>query len=120
MEKKADKCEKRTRIGVYGGSFNPILRSHMMVAKEVAESRTVDEVWMIPCGRREDKVFEVDSETRLKMLRMSLKQFDMGGLNIKINDIELVEDKQIPTYYLMKRLSKEWDLGNRNANLLRN
>ena len=106
MEKEGDKSEKRTRIGVYGGSFNPILRSHMMVAKEVAESKIVDEVWMVPCGRREDKVFEVDSETRLKMLRMSLEKFGMSGLNIKINEIELIEDRQIPTYYLMKRFSK--------------
>ena len=106
METKENKTRK-IRVGVYGGSFNPVLRSHVMVAKEVAESRLVDEIWMVPCGRREDKQFEVDSETRLKLIRLSLAQYDIGDATIKIDPTELIEDKQIPTYYLMKRFGKE-------------
>lgn len=107
---KTEQKKRKTRIGVYGGSFNPILKSHMMVAKEVAESRLVDEIWIVPCGRREDKIYEVDSQTRLKMVQISMQNFEIGDVVIKINDIELIEDKQIPTYYLIKRLGKVFRL----------
>jgi nicotinate-nucleotide adenylyltransferase len=100
------KQNARKRIGIYGGSFNPILISHMMVAKDVLESKIIDELWMVPCGLRSDKHFEIDSPTRLKLLEMSLEKWMPKNLNVKVNDIELKENKQIPTYTLLTHFSK--------------
>ena len=96
----------RKKIGIYGGSFNPILISHMMVAKEVYESGKIDELWVVPCGLRPDKFFEIDSPTRLKLMQISLVSWMPRDYNIKIDDIELKENKQIPTYYLMTGFRK--------------
>ena len=107
---------RKKRIGIYGGSFNPALLSHLMVAKEVAKSNLVDEVWMIPCGLRKDKIFEIDSPTRVKILQMSLDAWMPKDLNVKINEIELKENKQIPTYILLTHFSKYYFMQYKNLN----
>ena len=96
----------KKRIGIYGGSFNPILISHLTVAKDIMESGVIDELWIVPCGLRKDKFFEIDSQTRLKLIEIGLEKWMPKHLNIKINDIELKEDKQIPTYKLITQFSK--------------
>jgi nicotinate-nucleotide adenylyltransferase len=103
---KTTQLSKRKKIGIYGGSFNPVLISHLMVVKDVMESKVIDELWMVPCGLRSDKHFEIDSPTRLKLLEQSLEKWMPRNLNVKINDIELKENKQIPTYILLTHFSK--------------
>ena len=56
------------RIAVYGGSFNPITIAHVEVIKELACVKTIDEVWVVPCGRRRDKPDLLPGETRLKLM----------------------------------------------------
>ena len=109
MKTNTEKTAKR--IGIYGGSFNPVLISHMMVAKEVCESGLVDQIWIVPCGIRPDKYFAVESEIRLKLLEMSLEEWMPKYLDIRISDIELKENKQIPTYLLIKKFSSRIFLG---------
>jgi len=43
------------RVAVLGGSFDPITHAHLLVAGGVVACGGVDEVWVVPCGRRPDK-----------------------------------------------------------------
>ena len=39
-----------SRIGIMGGTFNPIHIGHLMLAEQALESAHLDQVWMIPTG----------------------------------------------------------------------
>ena len=46
---------QQRKIGIFGGSFDPITNGHLKIAAEAIHSSLVDEVWLIPCGSRPDK-----------------------------------------------------------------
>lgn len=38
------------RIGLFGGTFDPVHRAHLIVAREAADEFELDEVWFIPAA----------------------------------------------------------------------
>ncbi len=40
----------RRRIGIYGGSFDPIHLGHLLLAETCREACLLDEVWFLPCA----------------------------------------------------------------------
>ena len=39
-----------TRLGIYGGSFDPIHIGHLLLADTCREACSLDEVWFLPCA----------------------------------------------------------------------
>ncbi len=60
------------KIGLYGGTFNPVHFGHLNLAFELMEKGGLDEVWWIPTSRsplRPD-VLEVSPDERFKMVKL--------------------------------------------------
>lgn len=43
------------RVGILGGSFDPIHKGHLNIAQSAYEEFALDEVWFIPAGHSPNK-----------------------------------------------------------------
>jgi nicotinate-nucleotide adenylyltransferase len=56
-----------TRLGVMGGTFDPIHHGHLVAASEVGHAFSLDEVVFVPTGRRQEKDAASPAEDRYLM-----------------------------------------------------
>ena len=77
------------RVGLLGGSFNPIHTGHMIVASYMAQYGPVDEVWFVlsPRNPLKDPSSLAPDQARLEMLRIALRP--SAGTKLKVSEIEL-------------------------------
>ncbi len=63
------------RVGIMGGSFDPVHSGHLCIAKEAAEQLGLDEVLFIPANRsyNKDPGENTQPEERLDMLRLAVE-----------------------------------------------
>ncbi len=90
------------RVGIFGGSFNPVHRGHTGLASYIAHTPLVDEVWLTLSPSNPLKPDNSLSEHhRLAMLQMATIQAD----NIKVCDIELSMPRPSYTIDTLDRLA---------------
>ncbi|QHI69980.1 nicotinate-nucleotide adenylyltransferase [Tichowtungia aerotolerans] len=81
--------EKRTeRIGIFGGSFDPVHIGHLIVAQDAVEQLELDQLIFVPAAvspLKQDRA-PVDGRHRLEMLRLATADH----LRFDVSDIELV------------------------------
>jgi nicotinate-nucleotide adenylyltransferase len=63
----AESAQRRERIGVMGGTFDPIHNGHLVAASEVQQKFDLDEVLFVPTGRPWMKAEVSESEHRYLM-----------------------------------------------------
>ncbi|TAL45193.1 MAG: nicotinate-nucleotide adenylyltransferase [Salinibacterium sp.] len=63
----AGTAQKRARVGVMGGTFDPIHNGHLVAASEVQQQFDLDEVIFVPTGHPESKPSVTESEHRYLM-----------------------------------------------------
>ena len=97
----------KKRIAVFGGSFDPITDAHLKIMAEIIHAQMADEVWVIPCGPRQDKKLVASPLDRLMMCHLAVDSSFGSRFPIKVKEIEIFEKKAIPTYLLLQRLEKE-------------
>ena len=73
MTKEAKTKGESKRIGLFGGTFNPIHQGHLRGAEEIREAFHLDEVIFIPSSIPPHKVTEkvVEAKHRLEMVRLA-------------------------------------------------
>jgi nicotinate-nucleotide adenylyltransferase len=75
------------RIGLFGGTFNPIHRGHLWAASEVIKRFNLDRIFLIPAALPPHKTpgLVVNAEDRLEMINLAIA--DYCGLTV--SDVEL-------------------------------
>ncbi|MBN1176130.1 MAG: nicotinate (nicotinamide) nucleotide adenylyltransferase [Dehalococcoidales bacterium] len=76
------------KIGVLGGTFDPVQRGHIMVAESARDSLSLDCLLMVPAGQPPFKGGEpvTPAEHRLAMLRLAVA--GMTGVEVSTVEIE--------------------------------
>ena len=65
----------KKRVGIYGGSFNPIHKGHIALAKQILKRARLDEVWFMVSPLNPFKVADadlLDDHLRLQMTQKAL------------------------------------------------
>jgi nicotinate-nucleotide adenylyltransferase len=75
------------RIGLFGGTFNPVHIGHLQAALEVVEKFPLDECYFVPAATPPHKAAGeiVDANIRYDMIRRAVA----GQAGLKVSDIEL-------------------------------
>jgi len=84
------------RIGIFGGTFDPVHNGHLIMAENVKDQMHLDEVMFIPSRIPPLKNAKdiSDPEHRLNMLKLATE----GNSSFKIDDIELKMPGDEPNY----------------------
>lgn len=77
------------KIGIYGGTFNPIHAGHMAAAKFAMEYLKLDLLYLIPAGLPPHKALAEDTPTSQHRLNMTCLAAGAISKNAKALDIEL-------------------------------
>ena len=90
------------RIGVFGGSFNPIHKYHEQIGHHLVQHKYLDKIIYVPTGDKYHyKEISVDDETRLKMINLVTNKYNY----FEVDDYEL-QDKEIYTYQTLKYIKE--------------
>jgi nicotinate-nucleotide adenylyltransferase len=75
------------RLGLFGGTFNPIHLGHLRAAVEVREAFDLDRLLLIPSAQPPHKVADhvANAEDRLEMVRLAIQ----GEPSLEASDVEL-------------------------------
>lgn len=92
------------KIGILGGSFNPIHNEHLSVAKQIIEQKIVSEVWFMPCKKHALDKFLDKEEDRVAMVKLAIK----GLEHVKFCDLELKKQDKSYTYDSLRKLKQEY------------
>lgn len=93
------------KIGIMGGTFNPIHAGHLMLAEAARDEFMLDEVWFVPTGCSYMKQNTIDDnaplpEERLEMVRLAVE----GNPYFRCLDMEVKREGYTYTYETLEEL----------------
>lgn len=94
------------KIGLFGGSFNPIHNAHVKLASTICKEAGLDEVWFLVTPHNPLKQQEglMDEKDRLAMVRLALEKEP----NLKASDYEFHLERPSFTWNTLQHLSKDY------------
>lgn len=94
------------RIGMLGGTYDPIHNGHLMLGKKFASLLELDKILIIPTGTPpHKKASQTPARRRLKMCRLAAK--DLGEL-YEASDIEIVRKGKSYSYLTLCELHEKY------------
>lgn len=92
------------KIGLLGGSFNPVHLAHIQLATTALKQLSLDEVQLIPAGQPWQKApLSVSTDDRLAMLKLAIQ----GIAGLRINTIELTRAGASYTIDTLRELPRQ-------------
>ena len=103
------------RLGIFGGSFDPVHYGHLLLAESCREERRLDQIWFMPAAvpphKRPGAVGS--AAQRVEMLRLatggneaflvSTIEIDRGGVSYTVDTLEAIrrEQPEAELFFLM-------------------
>lgn len=87
-KRSAQQQSMRKRIGIYGGSFNPIHTGHTQLGEWLCREGYVDELWFLVSPLNPHKVGDtslLDDEIRLHLAQLAVEESD----TLRVSDFEM-------------------------------
>ena len=97
---------KRRRIGILGGTFNPVHTGHLLLAEWARDALALDEVWFIPtgCSYLKDSREILSGRDRLSMTEMAVR----GNSSFRVMDLEVVREGSTYSYETLETLKIQY------------
>ena len=94
------------KIGLFGGTFNPIHFGHIRLARQLLQSAGLDEVWFMVTPQNPFKVNHelLWDRTRYRMVEMALQRYK----HLIASDYEFRLPKPSFTWNTLQALSKDY------------
>lgn len=96
---------KQMRIGIFGGSFDPIHVGHLILAEQCREHARLDEVWFIPTSTSplKQKGAAANDRQRMEMIEMAIAghpsflvsnmELKRGGVSYTVDTLRSIKDE---------------------------
>ena len=94
------------RIGIFGGSFDPVHYGHLLLAESCREQVRLDEVWFMPAAvppHKQDQSRAADKH-RVEMLQLAISghdsfvlstmELERGGVNYTYQTLEQIHEER--------------------------
>ena len=98
------------KIGIYGGSFNPIHFGHTGLAQWVVRNTDLDEVWLMisPNNPLKDASILADEQVRLREAKEAIKRLGDEAKRIIVSDFEFTLPRPNYTTNTLRELQKQY------------
>ena len=93
------------RIGLLGGTFNPVHVGHLLLAQEILMAHALDEIWLVPTGQPPHRVV-VDATPEDRYLMTVLACLEHSRFHV--SRIELDDPSQPYSYQTLARLKQQF------------
>jgi nicotinate-nucleotide adenylyltransferase len=100
-------ANKRERVALYGGAFDPIHNGHLATIAALLASGQVDRVIVIPSGDRPDKVANAAAAERLAMTELAVRESFDGDGRVTVSDMHVAKKVGYGTVDLIDYFKKD-------------
>lgn len=94
---------KHKKVGIMGGTFNPIHLGHMLIAENAYETFDLDEILFVPTGKSYLKSDVLDSKTRIAMTGVAIED----NPHFALSTIEVDRDGYSYSYETIAELKRQ-------------
>lgn len=93
------------KIGILGGTFNPIHYGHLLIAQNALDQFHLDKIWFMPAAIPPHKQGAdiLDARNRMQMILRAIE----GNCSFEMNPRELLKGGVSYTYETLQELTKE-------------
>lgn len=99
------------KVGIFGGSFNPVHNDHLKIIRGVLKRKIVDEIWVVPCKTHPFAKDLAGERQRVEMIELAIKntegvkvceiELEMVGKNYTINTVRNLKEKYGHDFFLI-------------------
>ena len=97
----------KKRIGIMGGTFDPIHIGHLILAEKAYEELDLDEVWFMPSGNpphKQNRAGRASDKQRVEMVRRAIAD----NPHFRLSTEEMHPDGYTYTYETLERLHEKY------------
>ena len=94
------------KIGILGGSFDPIHKGHLHMAKSAYDTGVFDEIWLMPAGHSPNKSEKdmTSAAHRLAMCQLAAEEYPF----LRANSFEVDSSDRSYTYLTLEKLTQRY------------